>query len=1139
MLHLKTKRKIMSVAVAGACGWMILPAYAQQASAQPTADKKDSADAKPATPAVQVQKAEVTGFRAAAEDALNIKKNADGFVDAISTDGLGRFPELNVGEALTRIPGIQLDRTQDDRNARVSLRGLPGGYTITTVNGLNFADPGPSVNGSPMGTFLSDVFNTIVVNKSPGASEASGGLAGNIDLQFRGALASKDGGSIKVAGEYNTLGKSKSPSATLKYAKHLTPDFAVFVNLAVKREYFRRDTITQGTPIPLFESSVVSASNPTLPTGLLRDPLYPTDPNKTLMSYEYFRAGPISTASATPNRYYVKNIADFADYYGAPLDADPTAKRMSIPVTNSLIGNTVDIVGNGSKSNQGVFIPGNPSQQTRETKGETRSFSAGFGYKFNKKLTLDLAILSADKNLKEASSNGESVAIGTLGGPRVYVDPSTIYKTPSGKYFANDYTFENAQLNVDDRGVDTRRNKTSAITASTTWNNGIWSVISTASFSKAQAVSNNVTVRSQYNSQQTYRAVNGSSTDAYGVPYPAIPDNGLSGSVSGGLGDVSKFKFTLSPSNPLYVPTTSLNINEPSSTKPIAVANPNSIRSNIDASGRAGPGNMFVTLTGEYAVTGNRVSAFQQVFERQLTDVPIFESFKFGYQVERNKFKSFSQPIGLVGVPLEGVSSPGLFSGTQKNIDSYFGGAAPGYNRNWQVSNYDYVLSKLKPTAESLVPGNQSVIPGVTYTTSASTFSPINNTAPLQTTALGFVVNPNVISNMNRNFENNYQIFGSYVEGQINTKLFGYNVKGRIGLRHENTDKDIYYNTPKLVNDNSANAKYVLTKDTVHNNYSYNLPSLLLRTSLSRTLQLRYAAYQTYTRPSRTITPIVTVTRAEQEKQTNITIDNLGGNSIVPYTGISQDVGIEWYNRSGSVVALSFYQKMTKGEIYSIDPKVNRDLACPADGLFNGVDYGTGRLDSTRLATEGLCQAAEPDFANTQAGGAPVPISVRVTNYSLNNPNPFKVRGVEFNVQQNLNFLPAPWKYIGGSFNASSNITSGKYPNGRGVRLLGTSKINYNVQVYFDQGAFSTRLVLNKRGSAPISADSAYGDVILKPRAQVDLSSSWKFKSGALVSFDVSNLTNALVQQYQDDTRLIRSVAYDGRTAVVSTRIPF
>jgi TonB-dependent receptor len=216
--------------------FLISPLWAQdQSAATPQAD--------PNAPAEVQTEIVVTGFRQSYIDALNTKRTSPQITDSISSDGLGRFPDLNVGEAVQRIPGIQINREADARNATISLRGLPGTFARTTLNGLGFADP--VLNGStPLGAFNSDIFTSITVIKSPTAADLAGGLSGNLDLRIAPALSRKDGGFAKLSYEYDSLADLGSPQGSVGYNTHFSDDFAVFGVLTYKDEKFRRDSIT-------------------------------------------------------------------------------------------------------------------------------------------------------------------------------------------------------------------------------------------------------------------------------------------------------------------------------------------------------------------------------------------------------------------------------------------------------------------------------------------------------------------------------------------------------------------------------------------------------------------------------------------------------------------------------------------------------------------------------------------------------------------------------------------------------------------------------------------------------------------------------------------------------------------------------
>lgn len=231
-MAIRSRTRVLMSVLLGATALAGTPVWAQTAPAQ-----DDSAEQE-----TQVDEIVVTGFRRAQANAIAAKRDEVAITDGISSDGLGRFPDLNVGEALQRVPGVQLNREAEGRNATINLRGLPGEYSRLTLNGVAFAEP-ILRESAPLGAFNSDIFTGIIVNKSPLADAQSGGLSGNVDLQIGGALARTDGGSTKVAYEYNELGETGSPAATVTYNHHFTDDFAVFGVLAYREENFRRDSI--------------------------------------------------------------------------------------------------------------------------------------------------------------------------------------------------------------------------------------------------------------------------------------------------------------------------------------------------------------------------------------------------------------------------------------------------------------------------------------------------------------------------------------------------------------------------------------------------------------------------------------------------------------------------------------------------------------------------------------------------------------------------------------------------------------------------------------------------------------------------------------------------------------------------------
>ena len=70
-----------------------------------------------AAPKEEIEEVLVTGIRASLRQAMDIKRDAVGVVDAISAEDIGKFPDNNVAETLARVTGIQIRRDSGEASA--------------------------------------------------------------------------------------------------------------------------------------------------------------------------------------------------------------------------------------------------------------------------------------------------------------------------------------------------------------------------------------------------------------------------------------------------------------------------------------------------------------------------------------------------------------------------------------------------------------------------------------------------------------------------------------------------------------------------------------------------------------------------------------------------------------------------------------------------------------------------------------------------------------------------------------------------------------------------------------------------------------------------------------------------------------
>ena len=77
----------------------------------------------------------VTGYRTSLAQARNSKRNATIIKDSISASDIAAFPDLNLAEALQRLPGVAINREAGE-GRRISLRGLGPDFTRVQLNGM-------------------------------------------------------------------------------------------------------------------------------------------------------------------------------------------------------------------------------------------------------------------------------------------------------------------------------------------------------------------------------------------------------------------------------------------------------------------------------------------------------------------------------------------------------------------------------------------------------------------------------------------------------------------------------------------------------------------------------------------------------------------------------------------------------------------------------------------------------------------------------------------------------------------------------------------------------------------------------------------------------------------------------------------
>ncbi|PAX07696.1 TonB-dependent receptor [Sphingomonas lenta] len=144
----------------------------------------------------------VTGIRASQARAIDIKRNSDAIVDAISAQDIGKLPDVTIVDSIQRIPGVQIQRSAGE-GATANIRGLP--QVVTLLNGEQYLSPAnlgtaqPNLNDIP-----AQLLGGVVVYKSQDLRNAVSGVSGTIDLRTRRPFDFQDGLTLSGQAEYHT-----------------------------------------------------------------------------------------------------------------------------------------------------------------------------------------------------------------------------------------------------------------------------------------------------------------------------------------------------------------------------------------------------------------------------------------------------------------------------------------------------------------------------------------------------------------------------------------------------------------------------------------------------------------------------------------------------------------------------------------------------------------------------------------------------------------------------------------------------------------------------------------------------------------------------------------------------------------------
>jgi TonB-dependent receptor len=167
-------------------GGVSMLALAQPALAQDETDTAQEEGARAADPLRQ-DVVIVEGIRASLAASSDLKRDAQGVIDAITAEDMGKFPDTNLAESLQRVTGVSIDRANGE-GSTVTVRGFGPSFNLVLLNGRQMPTAlleggAPASRSFDFGNLASEGIAGVDVYKSGRADLPTGGIGSTLNIK--------------------------------------------------------------------------------------------------------------------------------------------------------------------------------------------------------------------------------------------------------------------------------------------------------------------------------------------------------------------------------------------------------------------------------------------------------------------------------------------------------------------------------------------------------------------------------------------------------------------------------------------------------------------------------------------------------------------------------------------------------------------------------------------------------------------------------------------------------------------------------------------------------------------------------------------------------------------------------------------
>lgn len=206
-----------------------------------------------------IEEVVTVGIRSSLISSMNTKRSAKGVVDAITAEDIGKFPDTNLAESMQRIPGVSIDRANNE-GSKVTVRGFGPEFNLVLLNGRQMPTTqlsGDSTRSWDFANIASEGVSAVNVFKTFSASKPSGGIGSTIDVMTAkpfdkpGLVASF--GVKAMMDTTNVKGDDMSPEFSGIFSNTFVDDT---IGVGVFFSQQERDSRIQGAEVALWRENI-------------------------------------------------------------------------------------------------------------------------------------------------------------------------------------------------------------------------------------------------------------------------------------------------------------------------------------------------------------------------------------------------------------------------------------------------------------------------------------------------------------------------------------------------------------------------------------------------------------------------------------------------------------------------------------------------------------------------------------------------------------------------------------------------------------------------------------------------------------------------------------------------------------------